>query len=166
VPALGGKIDAVPGQANHTWFRAEEEGVYEGQCGEFCGLNHSQMTMVVRAVAPGDYETELARFAGNGEEQFEAACAKCHNLEGPELIGPTLQGNPTLADPRALGELVRNGEARHAAAEHRHPATEAHAADRPRERRVGRRREGGRAAAGAPCERAASDAHPTHDARD
>jgi cytochrome c oxidase subunit 2 len=109
VPALGGKIDAVPGQDNHTWFRAEEEGIYEGQCGEFCGLNHSQMTMVVRAVAEGEYEAELARFTGNGEEQFEAACAKCHNLEGPQLIGPTLGGNPTLADARALGELVRNG---------------------------------------------------------
>jgi cytochrome c oxidase subunit 2 len=109
VPALGGKIDAVPGQENHTWFRANEEGVYEGQCGEFCGLNHSQMTTVVRAVAADEYEAELARFADNGQEQFEAACAKCHNLEGPQLIGPTLQGNPTLADARTLGQLVRNG---------------------------------------------------------
>jgi cytochrome c oxidase subunit 2 len=109
VPSLGGKIDAVPGQDNRTWFRAEEEGVYEGSCGEFCGIQHSAMQMTVRAVAPAGYEDELARHAGNGEEQFAAACAKCHNLEGPQLIGPTLQGNPTLADVRALGELVRNG---------------------------------------------------------
>lgn len=109
VPALGGKIDAVPGQENRTWFRAEEEGVYEGSCGEFCGIQHSAMQMTVRAVAPAAYESELARFAGNGEEQFAAACAKCHNLEGPQLIGPTLRGNPTLADVRALGQLVRNG---------------------------------------------------------
>ena len=109
VPALGGKIDAIPGQNNRTWFRAEEEGVYEGSCGEFCGIQHSAMQMTVRAVSPEAYEDELARFAGNGEEQFAAACAKCHNLEGPQLIGPTLRGNPTLADARALGELVRNG---------------------------------------------------------
>jgi cytochrome c oxidase subunit 2 len=109
VPSLGGKIDAVPGQDNRTWFRAEEEGVYEGSCGEFCGVQHSAMRMTVRAVPADAYEAELERFAGNGEEQFTAACAKCHNLEGPQLIGPTLRGNPTLADPRALGELVRNG---------------------------------------------------------
>jgi cytochrome c oxidase subunit 2 len=109
VPALGGKIDAVPGDPNRTWFRADEEGVYDGSCGEFCGVQHSAMRMSVRAVAADEYEAELERFAGNGEEQFTAACAKCHNLEGPQLIGPTLRGNPTLADPRALGELVRNG---------------------------------------------------------
>jgi cytochrome c oxidase subunit II len=109
VPALGGKIDAVPGNPNRTWFRAEEEGEYEGSCTEFCGVQHSAMTMTVRALAQDQYESELARFDESGEEQFDAACAKCHNVEGPQLIGPTLRGNPILADPDALGQLVRNG---------------------------------------------------------
>lgn len=109
VPALGGKIDAIPGQETRTWFRAEEEGVFEGKCGEFCGLQHSAMTMSVRAVAPERFEAELARASDDGEQQFDAACAKCHNLEGPQLIGPTLRGNPALADPEALGQIIRNG---------------------------------------------------------
>jgi len=109
IPALGGKIDAIPGRLNHTWFRAEEAGVYEGNCAEFCGLQHAEMTMFVRAVDAGGYEAELARLAGNGQAQFEAACAKCHNLEGPQLIGPTLGGNPTLADRDALATIVREG---------------------------------------------------------
>lgn len=109
VPALGGKIDAVPGQNNHTWFRAEEEGVYEGTCGEFCGTQHAEMRMQVRAVAAAAWTGELEQLAGDGEEQFNAVCAKCHNLEGPQLIGPTLQGNSTLADRQALADVVRNG---------------------------------------------------------
>lgn len=109
IPALGGKIDAIPGMVNHTWFRAEEPGEYRGQCGEFCGIQHNAMWAVVRAVPGEQFEDELADVAGSGQAQFEAACAKCHNLEGPQLIGPTLAGNPLLADAEGLAELVRNG---------------------------------------------------------
>ena len=109
IPALGGKIDAIPGKLNHTWFRAEAKGEYEGNCAEFCGLQHAEMTMSVRAVESAGYEAELARLAGNGRAQFEATCAKCHNLSGPQLVGPTLGGNPTLADREALATLLREG---------------------------------------------------------
>lgn len=34
VPSFGIKIDAVPGRLNETWFKAEREGVYYGQCSE------------------------------------------------------------------------------------------------------------------------------------
>jgi cytochrome c oxidase subunit 2 len=109
IPALGGKIDAIPGKLNHTWFRAEAEGEYEGSCTEFCGLQHAEMTMVVRAVDAGTYDAELERIAVSGRAQFEATCAKCHNLSGPQLVGPTLGGNPTLADRESLATLLREG---------------------------------------------------------
>lgn len=109
IPALGGKIDAIPGKLNHTWFRAEAAGEYEGSCTEFCGLQHAEMTMVVRAVGASEFEPELARLAGSGRAQFEATCAKCHNLRGPQLVGPTLGGNPTFTDREALTRLLREG---------------------------------------------------------
>jgi cytochrome c oxidase subunit II len=109
IPALGGKIDAIPGKLNHTWFRAESSGDFEGNCTEFCGLQHAEMTMIVRAVDAGAFEAELTRLAGSGQAQFEAACGKCHNLRGPQLVGPTLGGNPTLADRQALATLLREG---------------------------------------------------------
>jgi cytochrome c oxidase subunit II len=109
IPALGGKIDAIPGKLNHTWFRAESSGEYEGNCTEFCGLQHAEMTMVVRAVEGREYRRELARLARSGQAQFEATCAKCHNVSGPQLVGPTLGGNPTLADREALEILLRQG---------------------------------------------------------
>ena len=37
VPSFGVKIDAIPGRLNETWFKAEREGVYYGQCSELCG---------------------------------------------------------------------------------------------------------------------------------
>jgi cytochrome c oxidase subunit II len=109
IPALGGKIDAIPGRLNHTWFRAQRAGVFEGNCAEYCGLNHSRMVMNVHALPAGEFDAELERLSSSGRAQFEAACAKCHNVSGPQLVGPTLQGNPTLADAVALATLVRNG---------------------------------------------------------
>nr|YP_010957085.1 cytochrome c oxidase subunit II [Pleuronichthys coenosus]WMY90347.1 cytochrome c oxidase subunit II [Pleuronichthys coenosus] len=50
VPALGTKVDAVPGRLNQTTFTISRPGVYFGQCSEICGANHSFMPIVVEAV--------------------------------------------------------------------------------------------------------------------
>jgi cytochrome c oxidase subunit 2 len=51
VQSFGSKIDAVPGRLTSTWFKAEQEGVFYGQCSELCGLNHAFMPIAVRVVA-------------------------------------------------------------------------------------------------------------------
>lgn len=51
VPSFGSKIDAVPGRLTSTWFKAEKEGAFYGQCSELCGLNHAFMPIAVRVVA-------------------------------------------------------------------------------------------------------------------
>jgi cytochrome c oxidase subunit 2 len=53
VQSFGSKIDAVPGRLTSTWFQAEKEGVYYGQCSELCGLNHAFMPIAVRVVSDG-----------------------------------------------------------------------------------------------------------------
>ncbi|MCH9808124.1 MAG: cytochrome c oxidase subunit II [Alphaproteobacteria bacterium] len=50
IPAFGSKTDAVPGRLLATWFKAEREGVYYGQCSELCGVNHAFMPIAVRVV--------------------------------------------------------------------------------------------------------------------
>ncbi|HKG03157.1 MAG TPA: cytochrome c oxidase subunit II [Conexibacter sp.] len=61
IPKLGGKMDAVPGYRNFTWFKAPRAGeLYKGQCAELCGRGHADMTARVRVVSPGEYETWLA----------------------------------------------------------------------------------------------------------
>ena len=109
IPALGGKIDAIPGRSTTPGSVRRLNGEYEGNCTEFCGLQHAEMTMVVRAVDAGGFEAELARLAGSGQAQFEATCGKCHNLRGPQLVGPTLAGSPIFANRAALTTLLREG---------------------------------------------------------
>nr|YP_009259122.1 cytochrome c oxidase subunit II [Odontamblyopus lacepedii]ALN11263.1 cytochrome c oxidase subunit II [Odontamblyopus lacepedii] len=50
VPALGVKMDAVPGRLNQTAFITSRPGVFYGQCSEICGANHSFMPIAVEAV--------------------------------------------------------------------------------------------------------------------
>jgi cytochrome c oxidase subunit 2 len=56
IPSFGSKVDAVPGRLNETWFRAEETGVFYGQCSELCGMNHTYMPIVVEVVSQPDYD--------------------------------------------------------------------------------------------------------------
>jgi cytochrome c oxidase subunit 2 len=55
VPSFGIKIDAVPGRINETWFKAEREGMYYGQCSELCGKDHAFMPIAVRVVNDTDF---------------------------------------------------------------------------------------------------------------
>jgi cytochrome c oxidase subunit 2 len=59
VPSFGIKIDAVPGRLNETWFQAEREGIYYGQCSELCGRDHAFMPIAVRVVSEADFATWL-----------------------------------------------------------------------------------------------------------
>lgn len=55
MPAMGLKIDAIPGRLNETWFRARETGVYYGQCSELCGNLHAFMPIAIRVVTKEQY---------------------------------------------------------------------------------------------------------------
>jgi len=61
IPAFGVHVDAVPGRLNETWYKVEKEGIYFGQCSELCGLNHSYMPIVVKAVTKERYENWLQK---------------------------------------------------------------------------------------------------------
>lgn len=110
IPPLGGKIDAIPGKTNYTWFRARREGVFLGQCAEYCGLQHASMLARARVVSESAWQRELRGSQTTlGKSTFDNVCAKCHNLEGPQLIGPNLKGNSVLADREQLRNIVENG---------------------------------------------------------
>jgi len=55
VPSFGVKIDAVPGRLNETWFKAEREGTYYGQCSQLCGRDHAFMPIAVHVVSEQAY---------------------------------------------------------------------------------------------------------------
>ncbi|MGI8525257.1 MAG: cytochrome c oxidase subunit II [Pseudolabrys sp.] len=55
IPSFGIKIDAVPGRVNETWFKAEREGMFYGQCSQLCGRDHAFMPIAIRVVKDSEY---------------------------------------------------------------------------------------------------------------
>jgi cytochrome c oxidase subunit 2 len=60
VPALGWKLDAIPGIVNAAWTNIKEPGTYRGQCAELCGQDHGFMPIVVVAKSKADFAKWLA----------------------------------------------------------------------------------------------------------
>jgi len=83
VQSFGARIDAVPGRNNETWFKADREGVYYGQCSKICGKDHAFMPIALRVVSEDAYKTWVAdakkKFAAaDGAPQYAAADAARH----------------------------------------------------------------------------------------
>jgi len=115
VPALAGKIDAIPGKVNHLRFETPASpGLYRGQCAEFCGIQHALMLAQVQVLPPGEFDTWVAaqvKFGADlGRQTYEGACGPCHGLSGKGLIGPPLEGNATIAQRAQLFQLLQNGK--------------------------------------------------------
>jgi cytochrome c oxidase subunit 2 len=75
VPAFGIKVDAVPGRLNETWFRADREGVYYGQCSELCGRDHAFMPIAVRVVSRTAFEEWAALAVDDLDAAYEMLAA-------------------------------------------------------------------------------------------
>ncbi len=106
VPELAIKRDAIPGFINESWFKAEKEGVYRGQCAELCGKDHGFMPIVVEVKSVEDYKQwasaekgaaaqaaaaaaaasgktyTMAELMAKGKEVYDANCLACHQAEG------------------------------------------------------------------------------------
>lgn len=77
MPALGIKIDAVPGRINETWLNIKRTGVYYGQCSELCGVGHGFMPIAIQAVTKEEYQQWLneakKKFANNNDGRIKYA---------------------------------------------------------------------------------------------
>jgi cytochrome c oxidase subunit 2 len=84
VPAFWVKMDAVPGRINETWFKAEREGLYYGQCSELCGTKHAFMPIAVEVVSDAKFAAWVAaRKADAGIEDAAAPAAAAAALPAP-----------------------------------------------------------------------------------
>ena len=75
VPAFGVQIDGVPGRLNETWFKAEQEGIYFGQCSELCGKDHSYMPIVVKVVSEEVFANWVEGTMGGTMANYDSAPA-------------------------------------------------------------------------------------------
>jgi len=123
VPALGVKQDAIPGFVRDSWFRAEQTGIYRGQCAELCGKEHGFMPIVVEVKSKADYAKwaaeqkqksavvaddpakvwDLKDLVASGEKVFAANCAACHQANGKGVPNafPALDGSKVVLGPPA-----------------------------------------------------------------
>ena len=79
VPAFAVKKDAVPGFINESWFTADTEGTYRGQCAELCGMDHGFMPIVVRVASQEDYDV-VAHVAASASELAGSAMTAAGSL--------------------------------------------------------------------------------------
>jgi cytochrome c oxidase subunit 2 len=74
LPSFGIKRDAVPGRLNETWFKAEKEGIYYGQCSELCGKFHGFMPIQIHVVSEEQFNIWVAgaklKYADSGHIQL------------------------------------------------------------------------------------------------
>jgi cytochrome c oxidase subunit 2 len=82
VPALGIKIDAVPGRLNETWVRINKPGIYYGQCSELCGKDHSFMPIEIHAVPKEEFEAWAKKTKQETSSIEQNTLTKFASLEG------------------------------------------------------------------------------------
>ncbi len=104
VPPLNRKIDTIPGQRNRILLYSNEVGTFRGQCGEFCGLQHAHMAMLVIVQTKAAFHAWLRKEAATarpvataagqaGQNVFLATCSSCHTIRGTSasgFLGPDL----------------------------------------------------------------------------
>ncbi len=117
VPALGRKIDAIPGRPVNVWLQADEPGLYLGTCAEYCGAEHAWMRIRVVAQRPAEFAAWQAHerlaaaapgdpAASRGAQMFGAkTCVSCHAIRNRDdtRVGPDLTH---LAERATLGTGV------------------------------------------------------------
>jgi len=105
IPALGGKVDMIPGRRTRLLLEPTKTGVYRGVCAEYCGASHALMGFFVIVEERVEFEQWLAdqakpapspkgQRATQGGELFVAnGCGACHAVRGTAahgVIGPEL----------------------------------------------------------------------------
>jgi cytochrome c oxidase subunit 2 len=92
IPKLGGKMDAVPGYVNKTWFKIPLDTIpegrrsvaFDGQCAEFCGRGHANMEARVIGMRLPDYEAWVRDKAAEIEQAQEAAAQRRRQLQSEQ----------------------------------------------------------------------------------
>ena len=101
VPALGGKMDMIPGRTNRLSLRATRPGTYRGACAEYCGPSHALMAFTAIAMEPDAFRQWLStrsapspNVGASGRDLFlRHGCGACHRVAGTDAeggVGPDL----------------------------------------------------------------------------
>jgi cytochrome c oxidase subunit 2 len=99
LPELNRKIDVIPGHVNRLLLDANRPGTFQGECSEFCGLQHAHMLLFAVVQPRAQFEAWLHHestpaASGSGAQLFDrVGCGDCHQIRGTNakgLVGPDL----------------------------------------------------------------------------
>jgi cytochrome c oxidase subunit 2 len=85
MPAFGIKEDAVPGRLNETYFKAEREGMFYGQCSELCGKDHAYMPVGIRVVSDDAFRAWATAAASDLSGAYEVLAEKVESEKQAKL---------------------------------------------------------------------------------
>ena len=115
VPQLHGKVDMFPDLTTRLWLQADQEGVYRGQCAEFCGVQHARMAFHVFAKTPKEFAAWVAEkqqsrpdpdaevFQRGHQVFMRHGCAACHSIRGTEAVARAAPNLTHVGSRRMLG---------------------------------------------------------------
>jgi len=120
VPELGPKMDMLPGTTNHLRLLARRAGSYDGQCAEFCGVEHAWMRIRVVVQSQAEFDSWLAAQAspaatgGDGERVFlSSICVSCHAIRGTTAAGTAGPDLTHVASRATIGAGVLPNDIAH-----------------------------------------------------
>jgi cytochrome c oxidase subunit 2 len=122
IPALGGKVDMIPGRTNFLALHAARTGSFRGVCAEYCGTSHALMAFEVRVVDAAEFDRWVERQiapAQAGDEWEGAAifrasgCGACHSVRGTTADGTVGPDLTHFGSRSTLGAGTRRNELAH-----------------------------------------------------
>jgi cytochrome c oxidase subunit 2 len=127
IPALGGKMDMIPGRKTRLKLQPTRTGEFRGVCAEYCGASHAFMLFSVRVVEDAEFarwlslqassaEAPRSALAQQGHDAFLAnGCGSCHTVRGTPADGRIAPDLTHVGGRAALaaGRLANDPEAFH-----------------------------------------------------
>ncbi|MFP5384854.1 MAG: cytochrome c oxidase subunit II [Bacteriovoracia bacterium] len=95
IPNIHGKMDMIPGMKTYLNAKVDDPGVFRGQCAEYCGLQHSFMSLYFVAQTEEDFKKwtanrkeKITPLSTKGKEVFfKESCHTCHAIKNTEAMG-------------------------------------------------------------------------------
>jgi cytochrome c oxidase subunit II len=99
IPALGGKMDMLPGRTTFLSLNPTEVGIFAGACAEYCGTAHGFMRLLVEVTDRASFDAWLANqtapaaapaapVARRGQQLLLSnGCGACHAVRGTQAQG-------------------------------------------------------------------------------
>lgn len=118
VPNLMGKTDLLPEKKTYTWLQANREGVFRGQCAEYCGGPHAMMGLLVIALPPDEFDAWIAErqqpppppdteLLQRGQQAyFRGGCHNCHAIRGTAAAGRRGPDLTHMGSRRTIGAAI------------------------------------------------------------